>query len=464
MFSSDKIYKKYNRSFKMKGIQIFTDKNHTLAKQEIFSSVEQVARAELLEIGDVKHNGFLGMGVAITGASCYNLSLMKAEDRRVFLENIYGKDGIGLSIGRLCIGSSDYAAELYSYAEVPNDMNLEHFSTAKDEEYIIPIVKEILEINPELYLFASPWSPPGWMKTGGSMCGGYMRNAYLECYANYIVKFVEAYAKHGIRISAITPQNETNTDQNGKMPACRWHPETEAEFIQILHGKFEEKNLDVKIWMFDHNFSDADRVLWSLEECEGLAECCDGVAFHYYSGSIEETRKVMKAFPKLEMHFTEGGPRLYDHYDNDWCKWGIMATKALHYGYQSFTGWNLMLNEMGGPNIGPFWCGGFATRNSITGELTYSGQYKAYCHISPYLTPNSDIYPVSVSEFYGQKMSGYPKFEREVTGFAVDNHDGKLVMVLVNPNEDKVQTKFYKNGSWWYVELLPDSVSTLVIA
>lgn len=447
----------------MKGIQIFTDQNHFLAQQEIFPGVEQVSRAQLLEIGDQQNNRFLGLGVAITGASCYILNQMEAEERKDYLRKIYSKEGLGLSVGRLCIGSSDYVAELYSYDEVPNDMTLEHFSIARDEKYIIPMIKEILEVNPDIYLFASPWSPPGWMKTGGSMCGGYMREAYLECYAEYIVKFVEAYAEHGIKISAITPQNETNTDQNGKMPACRWHPETEATFIQILHKKFVEHYLDVKIWMYDHNFSDTDRVIWSLDECKGLSECCDGVAFHYYGGTIEETMKVAKAYPKLELHFTEGGPRLYDHYDSDWCKWSIMVAKALNHGYKSLTGWNLILNEMGGPNIGPFWCGGFATRNSVTGELTFSGQYKAFSHISPYIMQSSDIYPISVGDSFGQKMFGYPKYEREAIGFAVDNHDGKLVLVVVNPNEDKMQTKFYAKDTWWYAELMPDSVSTMII-
>lgn len=447
----------------VKGRQIFTDQTHFLAEQEIYSAVDYVSRAELLEIDDKANNGFLGLGVAITGSSCYQLNLMESQERRALLEKIYSKDGLGLRLGRLSVGSSDYSVELYSYDDVPGDVTLQHFSIEKDEEYIIPMIKEILEVNPDLYLYASPWSPPGWMKTGGSMCGGYMRNAYLECYAEYLVKFIQAYAEHGIHISAITPQNETNIDQNGKMPACRWHPETEAEFIQILHKKFKENKLDVKIWMYDHNFSDANRVLWSLEECKGLLESCDGVAFHYYGGRIEETRQISKAYPTLDLHFTEGGPRLIDHYDSDWCKWSMMIAKALNHGYKSFTGWNLMLNEMGGPNIGPFLCGGFATRHSITGEITFSGQYKAYCHIAPHLSPNSDIYPIYLGDSFGQAMFNYPKYKREVTGFAVDNHDGKLVLIVINPNAEKMQIRFKIQDAWWYAELQPDSVSTMMI-
>jgi len=447
----------------MNGVQIYTDPNHFQVKQEVFSSVEQVSRAKQLEIGEQVNVGFQGLGVAITGSSCYELSLMEPEQRKAFLKGIYSKEGVGLSIGRLSIGASDYSAELYSYAEVPNDMELKHFSVARDEKYIIPMIKEILEINPDIFLFASPWSPPGWMKTGGSMCGGYMREEYLDCYANYLVKFVEAYAEHGITIKAITPQNEANTDQYGRMPACIWHPEMEAKFIQILHDKFAEHNLDVKIWMYDHQFSDANRVLWQLNECKGLLDVCDGVAFHYYRGSIEETQKVSKAYPSMQLHFTEGGPRLKDNYDCDWCKWGIMVAEALQHNYKSFTGWNLMLDETGGPNIGPYWCAGLATRNSVTGELTYSGQYKAFSHIAPYITPQSRISPIEVTDIFGEEIHCFPKHKREAVGVAIDNQDGKLVLVLMNPNESKMQTKLFRDGVWWYAELQPNSISTIIL-
>ena len=88
--------------------------------------------------------------------------------------------------------------------------------------------------------------------------------------------------------------------------------------------------------MYDHSFTGTQRVLWMLENTKGLKENCDGAAFHYYDGAIEETMKIRKQYPDLELHFTEGGPRLFDHYGNDWCKWGIMCSKALNLGYRSF--------------------------------------------------------------------------------------------------------------------------------
>ena len=377
------------------------------------------------------------------------------------LKSVYSDAGLGLSVGRITIGSSDYSAELYTYDDVEGDTELKYFSIDRDREYIIPVIREILAINPNLTLFASPWSPPGWMKTGGSACGGYMREEYVECYAEYIVRFLQAYREEGIEIAAITPQNEPETQQSGKMPACIWHPDIEAKFIMTLRKKLTESGLSTEIWMYDHNFSGCERVRWSLDHYSGLSEACNGVAFHYYSGNIEQTAVLKNTYPKLALHFTEGGPRLLDHYADDWCKWGIMIAKVLSMGYSSFTGWNLLLDETGGPNIGPFFCGGLLTLHSQTGELTCSGQYKALRHFAPFYRKDMNVYPVTFAPD-GPTMFGYPKTGKPMEGCLMKHTDGTEVLILVNPNESKRQAQYLKDGKWWYVELLPNSVSTVV--
>lgn len=446
----------------MRGKCFFTSRDHHNGCREIFPSLP-VPGAETIKVSDKFTSGFLGFGVAITPSSCYELSLMDAEERRALLRHIYTEDGIGLSVARLCIASSDYSPEIYSYDDVEGDVELRHFSIERDERYVLPMIKEILEINPDLYIFASPWSPPYWMKTGGSMCGGYMRDAYLDCYADYIIKFINAYGEHGIKISAITPQNEPETQQRGCMPACIWHPETEAKFIKILRKKLNDANLDVKIWMHDHNFDATDRVIWSLENCEGLESVCDGVAFHYYSGTVEETLKVTEKYPSLELHYTEGGPRLTDHYDTDYCKWALMAVKTISAGYRSFTGWNLMLDELGSPNVGPFIgiCGGLVTRDSRTGELSYSGQYKAFSHIAPYISEKSKIYPLKAT--LEHQLTAFPKTKLNIEGILVENPDGRKIALIVNPGDTGIQAQVEIGGVLWYLELLSDSVSTLII-
>lgn len=448
----------------MIGKVIFTNADHAYAERRIFPALT-VPGAQTLCVSSAPVNGFCQFGVAITPSSCYELSLMDPDARHEFLTHIYGKEGLGLSLARLCIGSSDYSPELYSYDDVADDIELKHFSVKRDEAYIIPIIKEILAINPDLTLFASPWSPPFWMKTGGSMCGGYMREAFLDCYAEYIIRFIEAYAAYGIRISAITPQNEPNTQQRNCMAACSWHPETEAKFIKILKNRFAERHMAVEIWLYDYEFADVQRVNWMLENCDGLAQDCDGIAFHYYVGDFEQTKFLKEKYPDLDLHFTEGGPRMNDHYDTDWCKWGLMAVKALNAGYATFCGWNLMLDECGGPHIGPFMgvCAGLATYNNVTKALTYSGQYKAFMHVVPYLTADCDVYPICVQDYFSFDMSAYPRFNHEIQGALIDRKDGTKVAVLVNPNPRSLQTQLLLDGQSWYIDLPADSISTVIL-
>ena len=440
-------------------VQYFTDQNAVFNMREVFET-EKINGGTPLTIGqEPATDNFLGFGVAITGSSCYLLNQMTSDERTALLEDLYTEKGLNLSVGRISIASSDYSAELYSYDNEPDDIELKHFSIERDEKYIIPMIKEILKIRPDLYLFASPWSPPAWMKTGGSMCGGYMRDCYVDCFADYVVKFIKAYSEHGIKISAITPQNEPG-NQQCNMPSCVWHPETEAKYICSLKKKLAEQNLDVKIWMYDHNFNNTIRVLWSLDNLPKLKDATDGVAFHYYEGIINQTLEVRKKYPSLELHFTEGGPRLFDNYDSDWCKWSLMMTRVLSCGYRSFTGWNLILDQYGRPNIGPFFCGGLVTRHSITGELSYSGQYKAFRHVAPYINKNSKIYAVTSDD--GDTVFAYPKTNPNVEGFAVVNDGKTSAIVLVNPASTKRQVTFTVNNTNYYADLNGSTVSTIV--
>ena len=408
------------------------------------------------------NSGFIGFGVAITGSSCYNLSLMEPADRHKLLRRLYTEEGLNFQIGRLSVGASDYSAEVYSYDDGSQDTSLARFSIERDKKYIIPIIKEILEINPNLKLFASPWSPPAWMKTGGSIGGGYMREKYLECYAEYLVKFIKAYQAENIPVYAITPQNEPETDQNGKMPSCIWHPELEAKFIRLLRSKLVENGLETEIWCYDHNFIGANRVDWCLSEFPEMQSACNGIAFHYYVGSIENTCFLKEKYPKLKLHFTEGGPRLGDHYDSDWCKWALMVIKALKCGYSSFTGWNLMLDESGGPNIGPFSCGGLVTRNSFDNSLSYSGQFKAFRHFSS-VKPDWSFRPLVIKRAASVQMKNYPRVQHFFTeGCIADTPDGKNILFLVNPSSEKEQLQYFFGEKWWYIELMPNTVANVV--
>jgi glucosylceramidase len=206
----------------------------------------------------LEYQPILGFGAALTEASCFLLQGMPAAARHAFLTETYSPLGLNLSIGRCCIGASDYSRSIYCYDDVPDDMNLDHFSLKHDEACVLPTLREIREINPSLFLMATPWSPPGWMKTYGStfggrtsenilgpythslwdmanesMLGGWMSDNYLGVYARYIEKFLQGYAQAGVPVQALSCQNEVETTQDGRMPACRWSPGLEAASATI---------------------------------------------------------------------------------------------------------------------------------------------------------------------------------------------------------------------------------------
>lgn len=446
----------------MQVVQYFTTANAGQVQAPVFPSVPMNGVISVTRTGEVISPSFLGFGVAITGSSCYNLAQMPAEERTALLQRIYGTDGLHLGVGRLSIGSSDYSAELYSYDDVENDTALTHFSIERDLAYVIPMLREILKIAPDLYLFASPWSPPAWMKTGGSMGGGYMRREFLDCYASYLVRFVEAYAEQGIRISALTLQNEPETAQDGKMPACIWHPDLLAEFAVLLRKKLTEHHLNVEIWLWDHNFDGWKTVQWMLDTHTELQSACNGIAFHGYSRSPEDTLPLQVAYPGLPLHFTEGGPNLNNAYDTDICKWGLMISRCLNCGYRSFTGWNLILDQLGGPNVGPFSCGGLVTRNNQTNELTESGQLKAFSHFAGLLQKGARILGVEGEADFMQMVSFPKRQPLPLQVSCIQNPDGSVCYFLVNANEEKKkQVQILEGGKWYYVEVLPNTVCTV---
>lgn len=446
----------------MKATQFTTASGFFMRKTEVFPSDIESVGALKVNVNDTPiTESFRGFGVALTGSSCYNLAQMEPESRKGFLTDIYTSVGLDLQIGRIPIGSCDYSPELYSYDDIKDDTALAHFSVEKDEAYILPMIHEVIRTNPDIYLFASPWSPPGWMKTGDSMCGGYMRDRYIECYARYFLRFLEEYEKRGVFISAVTPQNEPHAEQDARYPTCMWHPEIEAKFILELRKKLNEAGRNTEIWMHDHGFEKWSKILWCFKEYPELLDACGSIAFHYYDYYIEMTDIIRQAHPALHFHFTEGGPRLYDNYATDHCKWGIMMAKALNRGFLSFTGWNLLLDETGGPNIGPFFCGGLATRNTQTGELSYSGQYHALRHFSGFIKKNARIYAAK-ADIQGMNLSCFPHNPLPTEVCAAENPDGSFVLQIVNPDKNKVQLQYAFRGKRWYIEALPDSVSTVV--
>ncbi len=202
------------------------------SKEEKFQPVQSPpqweTRAEVapqgvhLEPGKLRQE-ILGFGGAFTDASCYLFHQMSPSQRQLLLADLYGPEGLRLSVGRTCIGLSDYSTEMYNYDEdVFPDPELKRFTIAHDRKWILPTLRQAREINPDLFLFSCVWSPPGWMKAGGSMLGGSMREHWFVPHAQYFVKFLQAYAAAGVKVQAVTVNNEVDTDQDGRFPATLW--------------------------------------------------------------------------------------------------------------------------------------------------------------------------------------------------------------------------------------------------
>ncbi len=221
------------------------------------------ANAIVLDPGR-KYQQMLGFGAAFTDAACYMFNQLPAPAREELFHELFHPSEMGLSVCRTCIGSSDYSTEVFSYDEGDPDPEMKRFSIAHDQAYVLPMLRLARKANPDLFIFSSPWSPPGWMKAGGSMLGGSMRPRYFGPYAQYFVKFLQAYAAEGVPVQAVTVQNEVDTDQDARMPACSWPQEYEIGFVRDHLGPALQQNgLSTKIWVLDHNYN-----LWGRAICE----------------------------------------------------------------------------------------------------------------------------------------------------------------------------------------------------
>ncbi|HME57741.1 MAG TPA: glycoside hydrolase family 30 beta sandwich domain-containing protein [Terracidiphilus sp.] len=392
----------------------------------------------------------LGFGAAFTDATCYLFSQLPDQGRRELIDEFFGPNGLRLSVARTCIGSSDYSRGVYSFDDSSEpDPELKHFSIEHDRAYILPSLRAARELNPELFLFSSPWSPPGWMKAGGSMLGGSMRKAYFAPYAQYFVRFLEAYAAEGVKIDAITVQNEPDTDQDGKMPACLWGQEYEMDFIQSFLGPaLEHASLDTKIWLLDHNYNLWGRALDELSD-PGVNKYVDGVAWHGYAGAVDAMTRVHQAFPQKSAYWTEGGPDFTKQdYTTDWSTWSQTFTGVLRNWGRCLVGWNLALDEQGKPNVGPFSCGGVVTIDSRTQRLTRSGQYWAFAHYSKAIRRYARILAS-----HGQ-LAG-------VEHVALENPDGSRVLIITNRSEART-VDCGLDSSTLQIHMPGDSVVTLV--
>jgi glucosylceramidase len=400
-----------------------TDDNHLSSRGPSISwrpSQASTTSAVVLD-PEKKFQPVLGFGAALTDAACFTLNRLDAPAREKLFHELFSPTEMAFSVCRTCIGASDYSVNAYSFDEGAPDPELQRFSIDHDRAYILPILREARKANPDLFLFSSPWSPPGWMKPNGSMLGGNMQRKHMPAYANYFVKFLQGYEAEGVPVQAVTIQNEVDTDQDGRMPACSWPMEYEADFVRGQLGPaFERAGVKTKIWIIDHNYNLWGRAMGELET-PNVRKYTNAIAWHGYVGEVEWIDRVQAAYPDVEMYWTEGGSDYtWPDYMTDWVKWSKTFTGVLRHWCRSITAWNIALDEKGKPNIGPFACGGLVSIHSQTKEISYSGQYHAFAHYSRFITRDA-------RRFDSQGGA------TELQHVAFENPDGRRVVVLTNP-------------------------------
>ncbi|MBW8327528.1 MAG: glucosylceramidase, partial [Prolixibacteraceae bacterium] len=249
-----------------------------------------------------------GFGNCLTGGSATLLNRMDNSARAQILKELFATNdkNIGISYLRISIGASDLSDRVFSYNDLPEgqtDVEMTKFSLEPEKADLIPVLKEILAINPDIKIMGSPWSAPTWMKTNNASKGGSLKPEYFDAYAKYFVKYLQGMKAEGIAIDAITIQNEPL--HPGNNPSMYMTAADQADFIKKSLGPaFAAANIKTKIIVYDHNADRIDYPLLILNDPEA-AKYVDGSAFHLYGGSIDDLSKVHNAFPDKNLYFTE---------------------------------------------------------------------------------------------------------------------------------------------------------------
>jgi glucosylceramidase len=261
-----------------------------------------------------------GFGYTLTGGSAYHIWKLNPEKRAALLKELFssGPDGIGISYLRISIGSSDLNDHPFTYNDLPKgktDPTLQHFDLGPDAKDVLPVLKEIVAINPSLKILGSPWSAPAWMKTNESLKGGSLKPAHYDIYARYLVTYLQTMIKNGIALDAITLQNEPENPKNN--PSMVMTATEQATFIKNFIGpQLQQAGLKTKIILFDHNCDHPEYPITVLQDT-AASKYVDGSAFHLYLGTIDALSKVHDQSPNKNLYFTEQWTSAEGKFDGD---------------------------------------------------------------------------------------------------------------------------------------------------
>ena len=408
-----------------------------------------------------KNQTFLGIGGAITDSSAEVFAKLSPAKQQEFLQAYYSKDkGIGYTLARTNIHSCDFSSASYTYVK-EGDKELKTFSIEHDKEFRIPLIKKAMETaGGKLTLYASPWSPPAFMKSNKNMLqGGKLLPEFYQSWANYFVKFIKAYEKEGIPIWGITIQNEPMATQ--RWESCIFTAEEERDFLKNNLGQTLAKSGlgDKKIIIWDHNRDLINQRVDTILADPSAAKYVWGIGFHWYepwSGGqpmFDNVGVVHQTYPDKNLIFTEGtaesfNPAKYQHWANGE-RYGRSMINDFNNGTVGWTDWNILLDEKGGPNhVGNF-CFAPIHGDTKTGELIYTPSYYYIGHFSKFIKA-------------GAKRVNSVSSRSQLLTTSFMNPDGKVVTIVMNQSGE--QAKYFLSIGTQATELtiLPHSIQTLV--
>ncbi|MDZ7765830.1 MAG: glycoside hydrolase family 30 beta sandwich domain-containing protein, partial [Melioribacteraceae bacterium] len=363
-----------------------------------------------------------GFGFSLTGGSAYHIFNMSAASRNALLTELFDYTGnnIGTSYLRVSIGASDLDFEVFSYNDLPSgetDVNMEKFSLDRDREYLIPVLKEILSINPDIKIMGSPWSAPVWMKTNQNSIGGSLKKEYFGAYAKYFVKYIQEMKAEGIKIDAITVQNEPL--HPGNNPSMYMTAEDQALFIKDHLGPaFRDNNITTKIIIYDHN---ADRIDYpmSILNDQDARKFIDGSAFHLYGGQINDLYTLYSAHPDKNLYFTEQWVGAGSEFGSTfkWHVWNLIIGATRNY-CRTVLEWNLAADENQDPHT-PGGCDRCLGAVTISGDaVTRNPAYYIIAQASKFVRPGSHRVESNLLN--------------DLSNVAFKTPDGKIVIIVLN--------------------------------
>jgi glucosylceramidase len=363
-----------------------------------------------------------GFGYTLTGGSVQVINQLSAAKKQELLNDLFSSSGIGVSYLRISIGASDLNSEVFSYDDMPagqTDPTLTQFSLTKDQA-VIQMLKDILVINPNIKILATPWSPPVWMKDNGSSIGGNLKSEFYGAYAQYFVKYIQAMQAQGIKIDAITPQNEPL--HPGNNPSMYMSAGDQATFIKNNLGPaFQAANITTKIIAYDHNCDNPAYPLAVLND-SAANPYVDGSAFHLYAGDISALSTVHNLFPNKNVYFTEQWTSSTGNFggDLDWHTKNIIIGSMRNWSRTALE-WNVANDASFGPHTpgGCTQCKGAVTING-SGNYEKNVAYYIIAHASKFVPANSQ----RIESTQGDNLSTV----------AFKTPAGKTVLIVQNGN------------------------------